>query len=184
MIIEKFDDGYVMKISNDTTPPEQLKTTNRTISKPPTMPEWKQKEQEKNQNKSFLKDNRLSSNDIHDEKFSEISITSIILFLEQNLENTLQIPLENDKNRLWFPLRPINQNHKHQSAVYAYQHAAEISKGKLARLKQKETTEHKIEELYSLLRHLRTLRQNGVTTLYLRENIPFIKSIYEATLNT
>lgn len=167
-----------MKIISDTASAEPTRTLNDPLVV--RTPVTSHHQQRKQQQQKFDNKEHPQENLSFEEKFCEISISSLILFLEHHLENKLHIQTNNSQNRVWFPLKPNNQNHKNHSAVYAYQHAAEISKEKLARLKQNEQTQYKIEELYALLRHLRTLRQAGITALLLKENTPFIQSIYDA----
>lgn len=167
-----------MKIINDAPATEPRTLADPLIVKTPITSHHQKKDQQ--QQKLFDSKHHFQEEHPQEEKFSEISTSSLILFIEHHLENRLHIQTHNTQHRIWFPLKPNNQNHKNHSTVYAYQHAAEISKEKLSRLKQREHNEYKIEELYALLRHLRTLRQDGVTSLHLQENTPFIKSIYDA----
>lgn len=167
-----------MRLPHDTSAPDPFTTVEKHFISPTVSTENdqnKQKRQEKHSSDSIPNKNENS-----DQQFSEISITSIILFLEHHLEKTLHTPQPLEEKRIWFPLKPVNQNKKNLEAIYAYQHAAEISKEKLNRLKQKEPIQYNIEELYALLRQLRRLSQNNVTSLQLKENTPFIKSIYDA----
>lgn len=148
------------------------------ISELRTLPD-KQKEDSKNKEKQP----NQKQNVYGDGDTTALSVISIIRFLENILEERLNVQ-EKTAYTSWYQKNAVNtQNAK--CAASAYAHAAEIAHFKLSSLSKKERTHTHIkppnnEEIYSLILSLRDAHSREIRTLNLQQNLPFYQSIKQA----
>tara|TARA_R110002072_G_scaffold268233_2_gene427265 strand:+ start:650 stop:1204 length:555 start_codon:yes stop_codon:yes gene_type:complete len=128
----------------------------------------------------------VDSQILHSDKI-EASIDSLILFLEDFLENRLHAKLQpEDKNgenkgnqfSTWMPHRPSNGNiPQTQNAIKAYRRTTTLEKP----IFRKESALHDdIKDSYTVLCQLRVLKKRGIFNLTISNQKRFIDSIWDA----
>lgn len=134
------------------------------------------------------KENATDSKTLHSDKM-ETSIDSLILFLEDFLENRLHAKLQPENKTgegegkhnqfsTWMHPRPSNGNiPQTQNAIKAYRRTTTLEKP----ICRKESALHDdIKDSYILLCRLRTLKKRGILSLSITSKKRFIDSIWDA----
>lgn len=120
--------------------------------------------------------------DSEDFPLTRLSVMSLILFLQDILEQRLDMGTKSNEER-WTPHEPANVN-MYKAASSAYRHAAEVSRYKLKAAQEpphdSSFTSSALSDIYRLLEELRGLERRGIHTLEVQQDIPFLQSINEA----
>ncbi len=132
-----------------------------------------------------------NTNNNKDEAAPPISIKSIILFLENFLEERLDLEINHDERENYHKVKSnispwLKQSHSNdvqpRKAVNAYAHAAKVSRISVNKIHHSDIPE--LKNIYTLIKDLRKMDERGVKHLNISSNKSLINSIIVAVNNT